>query len=188
MARPRSFDKTQVLKSIKDTFWSKGYKATSLEELTEATGLGKGSLYAAFGDKNSMYCLALEHYEEEEVTAAVSALTTRPGEPPSAPIGRLFSAVIQAVEDNDLSGCFLCNASLEMDQLSTEGAAIVQRGQNTMVDAIAAALGGDPTLKATQQKAYEIFAVYFGMRVMARSGVSIEALNGVRQSALQALD
>jgi TetR/AcrR family transcriptional repressor of nem operon len=59
MARPRKFTEEDVVTAARDQFWSAGYAGTSLEDLTEATGLGRGSLYGAFGDKHALYLRAL---------------------------------------------------------------------------------------------------------------------------------
>ena len=65
MARPREFDETQVLEAARDAFWSTGYGGTSIDDLTTATGLGKGSLYAAFGGKRELFeRVFTEHCEE----------------------------------------------------------------------------------------------------------------------------
>ena len=62
MARPRTFDEGHVIAAARDEFWERGYAATSVDDLTAATGLGKGSLYGAFGDKHSLYLRALDDY------------------------------------------------------------------------------------------------------------------------------
>ena len=62
MARPRTFDEQEVVAAARDEFWERGYAATSVDDLTAATGLGKGSLYGAFGDKHSLYLRALDAY------------------------------------------------------------------------------------------------------------------------------
>ena len=62
MARPRTFDEGDVVAAARDEFWNRGYAATSVDDLTAATGLGKGSLYGAFGDKHSIYLRALDDY------------------------------------------------------------------------------------------------------------------------------
>jgi len=62
MARPREFDETAVLDRALDTFWSKGFDGTSMEDLVTATGLGRASLYGAFGDKERLFARVLDHY------------------------------------------------------------------------------------------------------------------------------
>ena len=53
---------SEVVAAARDEFWKRGYAATSVDDLTAATGLGKGSLYGAFGDKHSLYLRALDDY------------------------------------------------------------------------------------------------------------------------------
>ena len=72
--RPRSFDKDEVLQIILEQFWIKGFTATSLDDLSNATGLSRPSLYAAFGDKNAIYKAALEVFVAEMREHTVSAL------------------------------------------------------------------------------------------------------------------
>ena len=71
MARPREFDEEEVLDRALDVFWRRGYGATSVEDLTAATGLGRGSLYAAFGDKETLFltCLRRYHLRGQEVVS-----------------------------------------------------------------------------------------------------------------------
>ncbi|MGR9101283.1 MAG: TetR/AcrR family transcriptional regulator, partial [Gammaproteobacteria bacterium] len=58
MARPIEFDRNHVLKQAIRVFWLKGYHAASVKNLTDATGLLPGSLYAAFGDKRGLFLAA----------------------------------------------------------------------------------------------------------------------------------
>ena len=62
MPRPRNFDEDTVVAAARDRFWGGGYAATSVDDLTAATGLGKGSLYGAFGDKHGLFVRALDGY------------------------------------------------------------------------------------------------------------------------------
>lgn len=62
MARPREFDPEDVLSRAQDVFWSRGYRSTSLDDVTEATGVNKPSLYAAFGGKRELFCAILDRY------------------------------------------------------------------------------------------------------------------------------
>ena len=60
MARPREFDEAAALEAATQRFWRYGYEATSVRDLSEATGLTLASLYNAFGDKRSLYRRVLE--------------------------------------------------------------------------------------------------------------------------------
>src|SRR5262245_22363202 len=60
--RPRSFDVDAAVERAMNVFWSRGYHATALPDLLRATRLSRGSLYAAFGDKHSLFLLALDRY------------------------------------------------------------------------------------------------------------------------------
>jgi AcrR family transcriptional regulator len=62
--RPRAFDRRAALTQATRLFWSKGYEATSISDLTAAMGIGSPSLYAAFGSKEALYAEALRHYGE----------------------------------------------------------------------------------------------------------------------------
>lgn len=74
MARPREFDERAVLDAAEHTFRTHGYAGTSLQDLMGATGLGKGSLYAAFGDKRGLYLRVLDDYARRGVAGVGEAL------------------------------------------------------------------------------------------------------------------
>src|SRR5690606_10983188 len=78
--RPREFDPDQALASALGVFWSKGYEGTSMTDLTEAMGITKPSLYAAFGNKEALFSRALDLYEREKLAyigEAMAAPTTK---------------------------------------------------------------------------------------------------------------
>jgi len=60
--RPRAFDRDVALQTAMKLFWTKGYEATSISDLTDALGIGVKSLYAAFGSKDELYAEALKCY------------------------------------------------------------------------------------------------------------------------------
>lgn len=78
MARPREFDEGAVLDAAQRAFRSHGYAGTSLQELTGATGLGKGSLYAAFSDKRGLYLRVLDAYARRGAADVATALEQPP--------------------------------------------------------------------------------------------------------------
>jgi len=60
--RPRSFDREAALNAAMEVFWTKGYEAASISDLTEAMGINPPSLYAAFGDKEKLFLATIEQY------------------------------------------------------------------------------------------------------------------------------
>ena len=64
MARPREFDTTEALSQAMQVFWSKGFKATSLNDLLDAMGLSKSSFYDTFGSKHEVFLETIEHYKK----------------------------------------------------------------------------------------------------------------------------
>ena len=74
MARPREFDEETVVRAARERFWNAGYAATSMTDLSAATGLGKTSLYGAFGDKHALFMRIFDEYSTGAVQSAERAL------------------------------------------------------------------------------------------------------------------
>jgi AcrR family transcriptional regulator len=72
--RPREFDPDKALAAALEIFWRRGYEGASLAELTEAMGITKPSLYACFGNKESLFRKALDLYERDKLCYVKSAL------------------------------------------------------------------------------------------------------------------
>ena len=114
MARPRKFDESDVVAAARDEFWTRGYTATSVDDLTAATGLGKGSLYGAFGDKHGLFLLALDDY----ITAALDDVRAQLRNPAYSAYDRLarhIRAQARAVAaDTSLRGCMMAKSAAEL--------------------------------------------------------------------------
>src|SRR5579859_7138490 len=65
MGRPREFNFDEALDRALEVFWRKGYEGTSIPDLTEAMGINRPSLYAAFGNKESLFNKVLDRYTEK---------------------------------------------------------------------------------------------------------------------------
>ena len=62
MARPRQYDEQVLLERAQDEFWVNGYDRTSIDDLAAATGVGNGSLYAAYGSKLGLFLAVFQRY------------------------------------------------------------------------------------------------------------------------------
>lgn len=74
MARPREFDVDSAIERAMDVFWSKGYEAASLDDLCTATGLGRSSLSATFGNKRELLPQTVDYYVERRTPRIEAAL------------------------------------------------------------------------------------------------------------------
>ena len=66
VARPRAFNETDAVRLASRAFWSRGYQATAVRDLEQATGLTAGSLYKAYGSKRELFQLCVEQYMKED--------------------------------------------------------------------------------------------------------------------------
>jgi len=102
--RPRAYDPAQALARAAETFWKAGYAGTSLDDLSEATGMNRPSLYAAFGDKRDLYLKTLEHYREESRGLARAALADDP--PLKVFLKRFYDKALELYLDDGPRGCY----------------------------------------------------------------------------------
>lgn len=188
--RPREFDEMEALSKIMQLFWENGYEATGLSDILKATGLGKASLYSAYGNKHAMYLKALAHYESLMVDSAVQALC-HVGHPANDRLKGFLSAPLEAVrQNNDRRGCFLCNAAADRSALDDDTAALVRRGYEKMqtgLETAIADLGKPFTEDQIVESATLALSVYSGLRIMARSGVPDTQLYAGRDACLNAI-
>jgi len=110
MGRPREFDLDQALENALHVFWEKGYEGASMADLTEAMGITKPSLYAAFGNKEELFRKALDSYIEGPAGYTKQAL-----EQPTARavVEHLLYSEVDAVTDPECpAGCLSINGAL----------------------------------------------------------------------------
>ncbi|MGC5319267.1 TetR/AcrR family transcriptional regulator [Micromonospora arida] len=187
MARPRGFDEKQVLNAVRDQFWNAGYAATSLEDLMRVSGLGKGSLYAAFGDKRRLFLRALRSYTDDNHDHLRKALTEAPRavvalrtilEPP---IGDPTGA-------GKRRGCLMASSTLELGNADPEVLDHAHRTYETST-----ALIGDCVARAQREGdlpaeadpialARALLAAQQGLLFMSRTGMDTATLTATARS------
>ena len=127
MARPRAFDTTQALDQAMQVFWSKGYEATSVSDLTAAMGLSKSSLYETFGSKHELFLEAIDHYKRTVSAQVVAAAEMEA--PARRVIASLFDRAIERILSPDgRRGCFLNNCASEIAIHDGRAGAAVREG------------------------------------------------------------
>jgi TetR/AcrR family transcriptional repressor of nem operon len=111
--RPPEFEREVVLDRAMRAFWSRGYEATSIQHLVERTGIQRGSLYGAFGDKRALFFAAIEHYDRV-MTAKLLATLDAPGSGLGA-IRRFFRLKVDAAQERSRPrGCLVTNSATEL--------------------------------------------------------------------------
>src|SRR5262245_16589595 len=126
MARPRQYDPDVVVDRAMQVFWAKGYEATSLDDICNATRLNRSSLYSAFGDKRALFLEALDRYGDRAV-AKVAAALALPVPIREALRSFLTEMIDQIIAGPGRTGCFIGNCAAEVARNDRGAAASVQR-------------------------------------------------------------
>jgi TetR/AcrR family transcriptional regulator, transcriptional repressor for nem operon len=137
MSRPREFDVDGALDSAMKLFWRNGYEATSLSDLTDGLGIGKGSFYAAFESKDKLYGVTLDRYIASQAADLIQLLDE------AIDIRIALRTALRQMADADLKdpelGCMLVKAATERagdDNVSER----VARAMRSVEAAVAASL------------------------------------------------
>lgn len=191
MARPRTFDEADVVAAAGDEFWSRGYAATSIDHLTAATGLGKGSLYGAFGDKHALFVRALDDY----LAAALDTVGQQLRHPDRGAYDRLVShirtqAKAIAAEDGR-RGCLMAKSAAELGATDPD---VTQRIERTLsawrrelADTIKAAQreGAIDPSADPQSLATTLLAIIRGLEALRKGGVKPAQIRAGAEQAIR---
>jgi len=194
--RPRAYDPEVVLEKALNLFWEKGFAATSLDDLVEATGVNRPSLYAGFGDKEALYLKAMELYRSR-LSAQLDAVLTCNGEGDSVLgiVRRYFDILIDIYtgERQHPLGCaFVCTALNEAPQHES----ILEMLQNTIEEfdqrferffALSQTYGCLKAGHDPKALAQMISGITANLGIRARAGASAEDLRGLVDNTTQML-
>ena len=110
--RPRAYDPGAALAKARDAFWESGFSATSLDDLSAATGMNRPSLYAAFGDKHALYAGVLDTYREAGRAGMVELLDAK--RPLREGLRRVYAAALDMYfpEGAKARGCFMIGTAV----------------------------------------------------------------------------
>jgi TetR/AcrR family transcriptional repressor of nem operon len=193
MPRPREFELFDVLDRATRLFWQRGYGGTSLNDLEQAMGIGRTSIYAAFGGKESLFLQVIDHYDANYNAKLRVAL--RSGASARASIERYFAEVLKAFSDPEMPpGCLLTNVAVEGDRGATRLGRKIAQSVSRTEDAFYEVLR-DGQAKGEVDRDVDVrglsryfVAVTHGLSTLAKSHPSASALKDVVDAAMADLD
>ena len=185
--RQREFDPDEALAAALRVFWTKGYESASLSDLTDAMGITRPSLYAAFGNKESLFRQALDLCEQEKLAYVGRAL--------HAPTARgvaeqLLFGAIDTVTGADCRGCMGVIASVICQSAEDSIREDVSRRSDSARAALVARMqraideGDLPSSITAEAITRYLLAVLQGMSVQAGAGANREELQEVAATTL----
>jgi len=193
MARTRTFDEQDVIADAMAVFWRKGYEATSIDDLVQATGINRASMYGTFGSKEGLLLAALDHYvlavNRERLKLLEGKGTTREC------LQRYFESIIAfSTGEGRGLGCLLTNTAIELSPRNAR----VRKKLKMIFDAVEAAFrrlvergqaaGEIAADRNPQGLAHFFLTTVQGLRVIARADPDPDAMRETVASAMRALD
>lgn len=198
MVRPRAFDREQVLDAAQQVFWRHGFHASSVDELSRATGLGQSSLYNAFGSKDGLFAECLGVYLAEAQERVAASL-----EDTSLDVIPRIEALLFAIASDEIErsatgrpkGCLAVNTVAEFADDPGATATIERVGRDTkerlelLTDAlrVGQAAGEVTTDVSPEGLAAYINAAIAGVRISSQGGASAEAIHEIVAATVRAL-
>ncbi len=188
MGRPREFDVDEALDAALAVFWRKGFEGASYADLTKATGVERPALYAAYGNKEDLFRLALQRYYARYMDYVPEGLKQPTSYDVAAHI--LRGAVDLCTRYSDHTGCFGVNGALACSETAepvrqaliearaSGEAALRARFEQAKVE------GDLPEAANCETLAAYIMAVLHGIAVQAKAGFPRELLMAVAAQAL----
>lgn len=189
--RPREFNTEEALDRALHVFWQKGYEGASLPDLTEAMGINRPSLYAAFGNKEELFRKALDRYTEQSRKRLEETLSDKSAR--KAVEKLLYGVADGSACPKSPKGCLLVQGALscgdEAQSIKQELAsrraatetALRRRFERALAD------GEFPANVSAADLARFVTTVIHGMAVQSSAGASVDDLRAVAEWALKSI-
>lgn len=194
MVRPRQFDESEARQALMMAFLRLGYEGASLPDLEKATGMGRRSLYNAFGDKRAMFARALDDFIGLVVEENLTPLRDGPGG--RAAIVTMFESLLtRARTPEGRFGCLVCNTAREAIAAEDRkvGARVERyfaRIASAMRHAVEAgqARGEIPVHHDAEALGRCLMATVVSLSVLARGGAEEPVLRAIVSETMRLLD
>ncbi len=181
MARPREFESSDVLDAALQCFQLRGFEATSIDDLVRSTGLSRASLYNAFGGKEQLFHAVLDHYEEQQHAKLREKIAAA-----ASPREALLLLLGSAAAADEKLGCLVVNTGMELGPADAAMQARVSRsldGIRILLRDLVAQAG----VEDADSVASILQSVFFGMRVLARTGTPRKKILGIAAKTIEKL-
>jgi TetR/AcrR family transcriptional repressor of nem operon len=193
MARTKDFDENEVLTKAIQLFWHKGYNATSMQDLVDALGISRSSLYDTYSDKHTLFLKALESYQLAG-NAKINQIVAQSASAKETVIELMELATNDLVGDKQQKGCFLVNAEVEVAPHDQEVSKLVCQNEQQMETSFFQVIkkgqeSGE--IKNTQDAlvlAKFIFNAVKGMQVTAKSSADATSFGNIIKLTVAVLD
>ncbi|MDX3852334.1 TetR/AcrR family transcriptional regulator [Streptomyces sp. AK02-01A] len=193
MARSREFDTEAAVEAAMSAFRRKGYEGTSVQDLVDATGVGRGSLYGAFKSKDGLYLAAVDRYRELYAQPLIEIL--RGGAPARELIREiLVDLVDEIVRDGSRQACLIVSAATERVPHDPQVARRIRSTTGSLEDALTDVIAeaqesGQLTgTRDARDLARFLVTTLQGLRVMGSINPDRRSLMSAVEVALSCLD
>lgn len=193
MPKTKQFNKEVVLEAAAGIFRQKGYNGTSIDDILNATGLSRSSLYDSFQDKHNLYLQSLEFYKNSHDKKIQSV--DEKNIDGFQKLETMFKSVVNhLVENPNDNGCLLVNAAAEMSKQCYKTSQVVCNSKEEVQDILSSWLDDAEQKKVIKlHKPAKVYGQFLyntlcGLRVMSQSGASKTELSNVVRVALDSLN
>lgn len=192
MSRTKVFDETVVLEKAVEVFWKKGYNGTSAQDLVDALGISRSSLYDTFGDKFQLFKSALSHYRGKFAGSMIDMINS--SDDFDQTINDIFDYVVtDSLQEKYSKGCFMVNSTIELAPHNAEIAEIVNANMQDIEDALChiiekgQAVGHFSKHHSARSLARFVFNSISGLRVAAKTGAEKRVYDDIVNVTLSAV-
>lgn len=193
MPKAKQFDETEVLVKAREIFTVKGYNGTSMDDLVQATGLSRSSIYDTFGDKHGLFLKSLTQYCCSQLGELEKQCSKT--DSPKKKIRSIFDHTIKEIlADKDRKGCLMVNMSMELNAVDKEVAAVSLANMEGMEQTFSAlvkegqAKGEIPKKFTPKAMGRLLYNSLMGLRVSGINRPDADSLKEVVKLTLSLLD
>jgi TetR/AcrR family transcriptional regulator, transcriptional repressor for nem operon len=192
MPRTEVFNRGEVLEKAKNIFWLKGYNGTSMQDLVNATGLNRSSIYNSFGNKMELYLQTLKKYQGD--TGVLFEKANNQNRNAIETIGLVFLYVLEDIlEDTEEKGCMLINCNTEMGNQDTQLRGLLEANQERLVGIFQDLVtqgqeeGSIRTDEKIELLAYYLVNAFQGLRISGMNTRDTVILKSIIQNILKTI-